>query len=115
MENNWEPRVGQKVVCILNHRKGVVVVGDQATITGLKKCGCGMQLIDIGLKVGPHGEMHNQCGTWLSDKGGPFWLGKILFAPIPEQYADMTAEIAQQFKEHPDTVEQPVKVLETSN
>lgn len=32
-----------------------------------------------------------------------------------ESYPDRTSEIAKQFKEHPDTIDQPIKVLETQN
>lgn len=41
-------------------------------------------------------------------------FGAHHFAKV-ESYPDHTSEIAQQFKEHPDTVDQPVKILETVN
>lgn len=114
MENNWEPRVGQKVVALRDGRD--VRKGNEYTVLSVSKL-CSHFVIDVGIKVPFDCQITcTHCGTFGNLKAGDPWtVTSSMFAPISEQYADMTAEIAQQFKEHPDTVDQPVKVLETSN
>lgn len=123
MENNWEPRVGQKVVCIdLTNSKYVVThkpvnalkLNHEYTVLGVKKSCCNW-VVDIGIKnPGAGSRLCTDCG-----KPNPYekkwWFASFRFAPISEQYADMTAEIAQQFIEHPDKADQPIKILETVN
>lgn len=113
MENNWEPRVGQKVVALRDGTLTNMKKGDVFTVLGVKKC-CSWS-IDVGLILKAASVHCWKCRQTLSYQNQQWWFSAYLFAPIPEQYADMTSEIAQQFKEHPDTVDQPVKVLEVQN
>lgn len=115
MENNWEPRVGQKVVALKDthsFRKG-----EEFLILAVTKP-CKHFLLDIGIKMPFSTTCHCvHCGyTDFVFEGKPWLAASYLFAPIiSAEYPDKTAEIAQQFKEHPDAVDQPVKILETVN
>lgn len=114
MQNNWEPRVGQKVVALKS--TDTFKKGEEFTILGVSKP-CKHFLLDIGVKM-PFSTMCHCVYCGFSEfvlEGMPWLAASYLFAPISEQYEDMTSEIAQQFKEHPDTVDQPVKILETVN
>lgn len=115
MENNWEPRVGQKVVCLVDMECGLLKKGDVVSVNKKKKCACGRWMAETG-DILPF-DIHecSSCSIVLGSKGDLIFWDTCIFAPLPEQYADMTSEIAQQFKEHPDTVDQPVKVLEVQN
>lgn len=115
--NNWEPRVGQKVVALVSGDAlpAPVKKGDVFTVLAVKKLCCCWH-VDVGLlspkttamKCRHHGTLLNLVA------GEKLWPESKVFAPLIE-YPDLTAEIAQQFKEHPDTADVPVKELEVQN
>lgn len=116
MENNWEPRVGQKVVALNDNNSDYGILKDSVQIVDAVEFCCPAAGFRMALKgiVDPH-QARRGCASCHKHLANSLFLQAINFAPISEQYEDMTSEIAQQFKEHPDTVDQPVKILETVN
>lgn len=97
----FTPFVGQKIVCIdddfvspIFH--GVVKKGDICIVEEVKNLprhGMGI-LIDKDKRT---------------NSRGPFWYSPEHFAPIQEQYADMTSEIAASLKETAEIPDTKVK------
>lgn len=97
--------IGQKVVCIDDNYANRWEFSNSP----IKK---------NGVYTVSHIQYYPQFSKWYlkleeePDRSANYWAKK--FAPY-NPYHNMTSEIAQQFKEHPDTVDQPVKVLEVQN
>lgn len=93
--------VGQKVVCV--NPAGFARLKKYAiyVVNKTHRCGCGNWLVDVGAEGGL---VCSSCESLLRDCA----MDARLFAPITEQYEDMTLSIAQSAKQ---TNEVPDKVL----
>jgi len=114
MENNHPPfRIGQKVVCIKSGENGFgirVEKGEIHTITDLLKCHCGLRYVDIGLRT-PRADK-GYCQSWhIISENDVVWVYEDFFAPIKEQYADCTSEIAQSLSITPEVPDTKVKEI----
>lgn len=113
MENNWEPRIGQKVVALRDGQYSNVKKGDVFTVKGVLKC-CAWS-IDIGHIIPPdktHVYCH-KCHKTLSYTDGIRWFAAEYFAPIEEKYSkSLSQELAQQALKETIEIDVPLKVLE---
>lgn len=105
-------RIGQKVVALVTDQiAGRCRKDNVYTVLDCKKnpCGC-VWVVDIGARVTQN---HWHCGKCGADHGlniGKIgWLDSAYFAPIQEQYADVTAEIAASLKETAEIPDTKVK------
>jgi hypothetical protein len=96
MNNNWQPRIGQKVVALRSgdHSKK----GQEYIVLSLIKCSkCGMWY--IGHTVCEDRIVINDkfpCCSIKVRTAGFYYGASTRFAPLPEQYPDCTAAIAAQ-------------------
>lgn len=101
--------IGQKVVAIYsatNNYGFSIEKGKLYFILDLYKCKFGFWKVDVGLHDPLQATTKCPCGhEWQTKQ---VFCGAFMFAPIADQYADMTAEIAESVKE---TREAPDKVI----
>ena len=71
--------IGQDVVCIKTHSKGIVKEGEIFNIIGLQKICCGINL-DVGIKT-DFDAINCGCGKYQI-ANGVYWLGEVLFSPL---------------------------------
>lgn len=86
-------RIGQKVVAIRDHSKGVFKKGDVFTVLNcrVKECLCKSLEVDIGIKS----HRYNRCLICKSDlvTSSIWWFDEASFAPLQEK-SDFTFEQA---------------------
>lgn len=76
-------KVGQRVVCVRGHSRGVVRVGQEFVVFGVSRCvGCGCFVVNVGI-CGSGRTTCNRCLSVLTSSG-IHWLDSCLFAPIEE-------------------------------
>ena len=80
MSHNWY--VGQDIVCIKSHSKGIVKNGEVYTIQALMKPCCSVQ-IDIGARGGL-ARSRCVCKNIIGEPDNVFWLGEHRFVPLDE-------------------------------
>lgn len=86
-------RIGQRVVCVKNHSKGLVKAGQQYTVNGVNFC-C-KPLVDVG--VFTFGKAMNCCGKRM--EGNINWFSTSLFAPIEEISETTYDEVMEKISE----------------
>jgi hypothetical protein len=83
MSDKWY--IGQEIVCVRTHSRGIVKSGEIYKIVGLStsKCKCrNLTLIDVGVKgIADFGSC-GVCDTRYPKVGDAWWLNEILFAPL---------------------------------
>lgn len=120
MENNWEPYIGQKVVALessVNADNQKLVKGRTYTVEYTVKCPCCGRVNVSVVEIPPRKSVITKatCANCLIEiHPVRCFISSSWLAPVNPAYADCTSEIAKQFKEHPDTVDVPVKVLENN-
>ncbi len=95
---NWY--IGQEIVCIKTHPKGVVKRGKIYTIKGLitSFCGCDRVKIDIGAERSQGDNVYSFCGRCsISQKNytNAWWFSESRFAPL-EYNQDAINELLEQ-------------------
>jgi hypothetical protein len=83
MSNQWY--IGQEIVCIRTHSRGIVKSGEIYKIVGLStsKCKCrNLTLIDVGFKATADFGRCGLCNTRYPKLRDAWWLNEILFAPL---------------------------------
>lgn len=70
--------VGQEVVCIKDHSRGVVKKGEEFKVLAIRKICCGW-FIDVGINVEIIAWTCSVCG--FRGFYNEYWLGTRLFAP----------------------------------
>jgi hypothetical protein len=83
MSNQWY--IGQQIVCIRTHSRGIVKSGEIYKIVGLStsKCKCvNSTLIDVGIKATADFGKCGICHTKYQKVRDAWWLHEILFAPL---------------------------------
>lgn len=80
---NWY--IGQDIVCVKTHSRGVVKEGNVYTIKSLKdsECKCGGVLIHVGVSATTKNSECIKCGHF-SPNNGQWWLKEFLFSPLDE-------------------------------
>ena len=80
---NWY--IGQRIVAIRDHGKGLFKRGDEFTIHGLRgsSCRCHHVEIDIGHRDTPHYTRCVNCEN-LTYSSGTLWFDEVSFAPLDE-------------------------------
>jgi hypothetical protein len=101
--------IGQKVVCVKAHSRGIVKEGEVHTVKGIKVL-CGNRLaIDVGIMDNgsramtnrtPIGKMYvcSRCGKLHKFKGIA-WLGARLFRPLDDMYNTEIEELTELLSE----------------
>lgn len=91
--------VGQQVICIKSHSKGIVKKGQIKEIQAIKKgpCKCAPIVIDVGIPGNaPIGELVLVCHPCnLSQQSDAvWWVNAALFAPLPDEQelSDVTVD-----------------------
>lgn len=81
---NWH--IGQRIVVIKDHSKGIVKTGQEFVIKNIREsiCDCHDCLIDIGF-IGSPKKRCRRCGSGGIIPGNALWLSNKLFAPIETQ------------------------------
>lgn len=79
---NWY--IGQEIVCIKSHHKGVVKRGNIYIIKGLRSSSCKCQEveIDVGIKSSSKHTMCTNCKHKTLDHTDIWWLSETRFAPL---------------------------------
>ena len=83
MSDKWY--IGQEIVCVRTHSRGIVKSGEIYKIVGLStsKCKCSnLKLIDVGVKATADFGRCGICDTRYPKIKDAWWLGEILFAPL---------------------------------
>ena len=91
--------IGQEIVCIKTHSKGIVKKGESYFIKGLQKanCTCGYIEIDVGIQKFSH-QYCKRCGFRKPEPTLIFWFNESLFAPLDFDISELT-DILEQPKE----------------
>ena len=76
--------IGQDIVCIKDHKQGVVKEGQIYTITALKTGCCGQLLISVGKSAISQLERCWVCKNVSKRNDNVFWLAESLFKPLDE-------------------------------
>lgn len=90
--------VGQRVIRITNGSE--IKKGDIGTVSGITLCNCKRWRISLEEWMTFDDYECNHCGN---KSGGLFPFEAKYFAPVKEQYSDLTAEIAASLKQTPET------------
>jgi hypothetical protein len=84
---NWY--IGQEIICVKTHSKGIVKKGQTFVIKSLKKCPCKCAdvLIDVGTNSGNDPQVGTLvecrvCRTEYFKDTAIWWLHPCLFAPL---------------------------------
>ena len=91
--------VGQKVVCIKTHSRGIVKEGELHTVKGMKirKC-CGALLLDVGI-MAQHNIDTCSCGHREENSDGIYWINSILFRPLDDLFNEEIEELMNEIEE----------------
>jgi hypothetical protein len=90
--------IGQKVVCVKTHSRGLVNDGEIYTIINLKLCTkCKSLDVNVGVKT-EHKYIECTCGEIEKSKGVA-WLDYRLFKPLDNLYNEEIEELMQQVYE----------------
>lgn len=90
-------KIGQEIVCIKTHSKGVVKRGQIYTIQALRKsiCNCYSIIIDVGINNSHIGGICRTCGKTAVLDDNIWWFSEKLFAPL-EYNADGIKELIEE-------------------
>jgi len=83
MSDKWY--IGQEIVCIRTHSRGIVKSGQIYKIVGLStsKCKCSnLTLIDVGIRNIADFVKCGICHINYRELSDAWWLHEILFAPL---------------------------------
>lgn len=72
--------IGQEIVCVKSHSKGVVKIGQIFIIRGLMQGCCGVK-IDVGI-IPPCGTMFCRHCNYHYTTNGKHWFTERLFSPL---------------------------------
>jgi len=78
MNHNWY--IGQDIVCINTHSKGIVKDGEVYTIQGLRQRCCCIE-INVGISLFSIMQRCKDCGHRI-ESDGIWWLHEHRFAPL---------------------------------
>jgi len=102
-------RVGDRVVCVKSHSRGIVSKGKTYTVLQSRGCACGRVNLDVGVEI-PSGhteyQVCNVCGI-MTIHNGIWWIASSLFAPL--RFNSAHDELVNIVEEKID-VELPVRV-----
>jgi hypothetical protein len=106
--NNWEPKIGQKVVSLITGYK--ITKGDVFTVIDVIK-GCHTTFIDIGIISEVNLTLKcNQCGSLLHlIDGKPFCPEAKCFAPINPYSNSISLELAKEAVKENIEVDVPMR------
>jgi hypothetical protein len=76
---NWY--IGQEIVCIKTHSKGMVTKGRVYTIDALS-IGCCVTIISVGIPSLAAGYRCSSCGALTLKADSKYWFSELLFAPL---------------------------------
>jgi len=81
--------IGQPIVAIRNHSQGIFKKGQEFSISGIRLCPCGCNMIQIDISI--------KSGTeWECDKSkyrehtAIWWLSERNFAPLDQDISELT-------------------------
>ena len=83
MSDKWY--IGQEIVCVKTHSRGIVKSGEIYKIVGLtiSKCKCNnLTLINVGINATSNFGSCGFCNTRYVKESDAWWLNEILFAPL---------------------------------
>lgn len=75
-------KIGQKIVCVSQHRENILTIGKIYTIRGIHECKCGMVSLDVGINLDDK-HIGVRCRTCDSTYVTDIWyIGSDKFRPI---------------------------------
>lgn len=103
--NNAPFRVGQRVVCVITHSRGLIVKDTEYTISGIQKgCGCvgGYIVSLVGISDNC---ISSSCYSCKKITINGLWYGVKHFAPIPPRSIEIPESLKEQAEEMKDLAE----------
>jgi hypothetical protein len=94
--------IGQKVMCVKSHSKGVVKEGEIYTVSDFKVDCCKNFVLDVGIRIRKHPADELvyciNCKHLMYDDG-IWWIGYRLFKPLDDLYNEEIEELMQEVYE----------------
>ena len=95
---NWY--IGQRIVAIKNHNRGLFKKNDEFTIKGLQTSRCHCPGIEINIGISTEYPMCCLICGWRTLETGIRWFGEWNFAPLDVDISELTDILKEPIKQN---------------
>ena len=89
--------VGQPIVCIQSHSRGIIKKGQEFVIKGIKQTCCSIQ-INVGKQAKCDTDECSSCNKITRNMDNIWWLKETLFAPLDVDISELTEMLTKEFQ-----------------